>query len=197
MEARELRRMSFEEYRALEASSDERWSYVNGEAWAMAGASVEHNLVARNVLFALMKALEGRTCRALSEGQKIATPRTRAFHYADASVVCGPMLRDTTDDHAITNPVVIVEVLSPTTADYDRGGKFAHYRTIASFREYVVVDVDGRRVEHHARLETGQWLMTELSSGTLELAAIEVAIPLAELWIDLDHAVIGTAVTGV
>lgn len=180
--------MSVDEYIALDRAAEERWSYVNGEAWAMAGASIEHNLVARNLLFTLMKALEGRTCRPLGEGQKIATPQTRAFHYADASVVCGPMVRDEMDDHAITNPVVIVEVLSPTTADCDRGGKFAHYRTIPSFREYVIVDADGRRVEHHQRLETGQWLMTELANGTLELTSVEVAIPLAELWVDLDPA---------
>jgi len=195
MEARELRRMSFEEYRALEESSDELWEYVSGEAWAITSARPEHNLVARNVLVALTVALRGKKCVPYPERQKIATP-AGGYHYADASVICGPATRDQRDAHAITNPVVIVEVLSPTTADYDRGGKFAHYRTIASFREYVVVDVDGRRVEHHARLETGQWLMTELSSGTLELAAIEVAIPLAELWIDLDPAVIGAAATG-
>lgn len=179
--------MSYEEYRALEESSDELWEYVSGEAWAISSARPEHNLVARNALVALTVALRGKRCVPYPERQKIATP-ARGYHYADASVICGPATRDHRDAHAITNPVVIVEVLSPTTADYDRGGKFAHYRTIPSFREYVIVDADGRRVEHHQRLETGQWLMTEHASGTLELTSIEVAIPLSELWVDLDPA---------
>ncbi len=187
MDARRLHRVSVEEYVALDRESEERWEYVNGEAWDVSSARPEHNLVSGNVFAALRSALRGKPCLAFQQGQKVATPATHAYHYPDASVVCGPVIRDTRDEHAITNPTVIVEVLSPSTADYDRGGKFAHYRTIESLREYVVVYVDERLVEHHHRVEPRKWLMTELREGSLDLPSIEVSIPLSELWVDLDR----------
>lgn len=179
--------MSVSEYVELDRSSDERWEYVNGEAWAVSSARPEHNLVSGNVYVALRTALRGKRCLPFPERQKVATPATRSYHYSDASVVCGPLARDEHDDHAITNPVVIVEVLSRSTADYDRGGKPVRYRTLATLQEYVLVDVDARVVEHHRRLEPRKWLVTELHDGALELPSIEVAIPLDELWIDLDR----------
>lgn len=115
-------------------------------------------------------------------------PATRACHYPDASVVCGPPAFDERDEHAITNPVVLVEVRSPTTADYDRGGKYAHYRTLAEVRDYLVVYVEERLVEHHRRMiEPGKWLMTELREGTIELTSVDVHAPLAEIWVGLDR----------
>jgi len=90
MEVRDLRRMTVDAYVALDRSSEERWEYAGGEAWASAGASPEHGVVVRNVLVALVNALRDRPCLALPDGQKITTPRTRAYHYPDASVVCGP-----------------------------------------------------------------------------------------------------------
>lgn len=186
MEARNLRRVTLDEYLELDRRSEARWEYVNGEAWAMAGASPEHNLVVRNVVVALTAALRGRDCRAMPDGQKVTTAATGGHHYPDASVVCGPPAIDRGDPNAITNPTVIVEVLSPTTADYDRGGKFAHYRTLASFVEYVLVDLDARVVEHHRRLETGQWLFTEIRSGSLALDSVGVTLRCDDLWIDLD-----------
>jgi Uma2 family endonuclease len=187
MEARDLRKMSVSEYVELDRSSDERWEYVNGEAWAVSSARPEHNLVSGNVYVALRSALRGKPCLPFPEGQKISTPATRSYHYPDASVVCGPLTRDEHDAHSITNPVVIVEVLSRSTADYDRGGKLVHYRTLATLAEYVLVDVEARVVEHHRRLEPRKWLVTELHEGHLELPSIEVAVPLEELWVDLER----------
>lgn len=108
MEARELRRIGFEEYLALERASDERWEYVNGEAWAVGSARPEHNVVAGNAFAVLRAALRGKKCLAFHEAQKIATPATGAYHYPDVSVICGPPAFDARDEHAITNPVVIV-----------------------------------------------------------------------------------------
>lgn len=186
MEARDLRRVTFEEYLALDRAGDGRWEYVDGSAWLMAGASPEHNLVVRNVMVGLTSKLRGRDCRAMPDGQKISTPTTRAHHYPDASVVCGPAELDPDDEHAIMNPRLVVEVLSPTTADYDRGGKLVHYRTIASFEEYVVIDPEARRVEHQRRLDTGQWLFTAIVGRDVELESIGVTLAWDELWTDLD-----------
>lgn len=187
MAASDLRRISVDEYVALDRASEERWEYVNGEAFAMAGASPEHNLVAANVASALRAALRGGPCLAMSEGQKIATPRTKAYHHPDVVVVCGTPRYDERDDHAIVGPTLLVEVLSPTTADYDRGGKLVHYRTIESLADYLIVSLEDRSVEHHHRIEAGKWLVTEHHDGAVELESIGVTLQLADLWADLDR----------
>lgn len=187
MEARGLRTMSLEDYLALDRSDEARWEYVNGAAWAMAGATPEHNLVVRNIVVALTNSLRGRDCWAMPDGQKLVTAATRGHHYPDAIVLCGDARFDRSDEHGITNPTLLVEVSSPSTADYDRGGKFAHYRSLESLLEYVIVDPSTRTVEHHRKLEPGQWLLTELGSGPVELPSIGVSLAWDDLWIDLDR----------
>lgn len=186
MHARDVRRMTLAEYVALDLESDERWEYANGEAWATRGATPEHTMVVRNVSLRLGSALEGKPCRLLLDGQKIATPRTGAYHYPDASVVCVPPRFDEADDRAIVNPTVLVEVLSPTTADYDRGGKLAHYRTIETLKDYLLVSWEARMVEHHHRMSPDQWLVTIVRQGSVELESIGVSLSLDDLWRDLD-----------
>lgn len=188
MEARDARRLSFDEYLALDRGGAARFEYVNGEAFAMAGGRPEHAVVTGNVYLALRSALRGKPCLALNESPKIATPRTGAYHYPDASVVCGDPVRDARDENAFVNPTVLVEVLSPATADYDRGGKLVHYRTLETLREYLVVDEAARLVEHHVRLETGeQWLLTIRRSGTFELASVGAHIEVEALWADVER----------
>ncbi|AKF11095.1 Uma2 family endonuclease [Sandaracinus amylolyticus] len=188
MEARDLRRMTVEEYIALDRGSDERWEYVNGEAFAMAGGSPQHVAVVGNVYFALRTALRGKPCVAFGEGLKISTPRTRAYHYPDAIVVCGALRHDERDDRAIVNPTLIVEVLSPSTADYDRGGKLVHYRSIDSFTDYLLVSIEDRTVEHHHRIEPGKWLVTTgVREGVVDLESVGATLVVAELWTDLDR----------
>jgi Uma2 family endonuclease len=188
MEARDLRRISIDEYIALDRASDERYEYVNGEAFAMAGGRPEHAVVTRNVIIALAASLRGKLCLALNESQKIATPRTAAYHYPDASVICGDPVRDARDENAFVNPTLLVEVLSPTTADYDRGGKFVHYRSLESLREYLVVDEGARLVEHHERQGDGDtWLMTVRRGGHFALRSIDATLSIADLWVDVDR----------
>ena len=188
MEARDRRRMTLAEYVALEAGTDERWEYVDGEVFVLA-ARPEHTHVKGRVYLLLVRALEGKPCFALGDGAKVSTRKTRSYHYPDASVFCGPLVRDPGDENALENPTVIVEVLSPSTADYDRGGKFAHYRTLASLREYVVVAIDTRSVVRYRRLPSGEWLMTELEGGNLELSSIDVRLTIADLWVDLERVI--------
>lgn len=188
MAARELRKMSIEDYIAFDRASEERIEYVDGEAFAMSGGRPEHAVVTGNLDAALRASLRGKPCFALNQSQKIATPRTGAYHYPDASVICGPPLRDARDQNAFVNPTALFEVLSPTTADYDRGGKFVHYRTLASLREYVVVDESARLVEHHVRQGDGdQWLMTAHASGILDLTSIGGSLRIEELWQDVER----------
>jgi Uma2 family endonuclease len=186
MAAPDLRRMPLSDYLELDRTSEEPWEYVNGEAYVMS-AKPAHNKVKLNVAVALQLALTGLRCFPMPDGQKVATPTTGAYHYPDVTVFCGPLVLDADDDHAATNPTVIVEVLSPTTEDYDRGGKFRHYRSLDSFEEYVLVSPEGRWVEHHRRVGPGQWLMTELRAGDLVLASIGATMPIDVFFADLDR----------
>lgn len=179
--------MTVDEYVPLDRASEARWEYAGGEAWAMAGASPEHSIVARNVIVALANALAGKSCLAFPDGQKIATARTRGYHYPDASVVCGPPRYDRDDDRAITNPTLIVEVLSPSTADYDRGGKLAQYRTLESLEEILLVAWESRVVEHHRRVGPEQWLVTLCRAGPIALPSIAIELDVPSLWTDLDR----------
>jgi len=187
MEAVDIQRMSLQDYVALDRATDERWEYVDGEAFIVKAASPGHNIVKGNVFVALKAALRDRPCLAMPDGQKVSTRRTRAYHYPDALVVCDSPRYDPDDAYAIENPTLIVEVLSPTTADYDRGGKFVHYRTLASLLEYVIVSLEPRLVERHRKLERGEWLMTEIEEDAIELSSIGVQLAWDDLWRDLDR----------
>jgi Uma2 family endonuclease len=187
MEAVDQRKMSLEAYVAFDRRAEEPWEYVDGEAFLVTSASPQHNIVKRNVIVALTAALRGGTCLAMPDRQKVSTRRTRAYHYPDALVVCDAPRYDPDDEYAIENPTLLVEVLSPTTADYDRGGKFVHYRILASLREYVLVSVEPRLVERHRKLERGEWLLTEFHEGEIELSSVGVKLAWDDLWRDLDR----------
>ena len=179
--------MSMDEYLALDREDDARWEYVNGEAYAMAGGSTAHARAAGNVYAALDRALDGKPCLPFTDAQKIATTRTAAYHYPDVSVVCPPFTRDAKDTHALTSPVVLFEVLSPNTRAYDQGDKFAHFRSIDTLTDYVLVDPDARMVEHRKKISVDQWLSTFLSGGALALASLEITLPIESFWKDLDR----------
>jgi Uma2 family endonuclease len=132
--------MTEEQYLAMERIAPEKHQYLRGRMWTMPGGSYEHNLIAANIASLLHRQLEHTDCRVLSSDMRIYSPAAGLFTYADASVVCGkPEFRTGTRDNLL-NPVLIVEVLSPSTRDYDEKEKFEHYRSIESFRYYVTVE---------------------------------------------------------
>lgn len=188
MEARQLRQMSEDEYLALDGDGETRWEYVNGEAFECMAARAEHNLAVANVLRALGNALAKGPCVVLASQQKVATRATRAFHYPDVTVVCGPLERHPKDENVVTNPSLLVEVLSPTTADYDRGAKFDHYRTLPSLVEILYVSVEARTVEHRRREAGGAWTQRWYSTGEVPLASASASLLVEELFEKLDLA---------
>jgi Uma2 family endonuclease len=180
-------RISEDEYLARERASATKNEYVNGEVIAMSGASLGHNLVAANLTGSLRERLRDRPCFVLPSDQRLYVRATRMRAYPDVTVVCGTPEMDDKDRMSVLNPVVLVEVLSPSEA-FDRGAKFAHYRHVVSLQEYVLVSVEDRRVEHYRRLEGGQWLLTEVvaPTATVQFPALGVDLPLSEIFAKLD-----------
>lgn len=141
------------------------------------GGSVRHSLLAGNFHIELGVALRGRPCRVFTSDLRNRVQATGLGTYPDLSVVCGRVVMDPEDDHSLVNPVVLVEVLSPTTARYDRTEKFDHYKQIPSLQEYVLVAQDRVRVLRWRRLPTGGWYYDELEAGqTLELTSLGVSL---------------------
>ncbi len=163
--AAEAIRLTYEEYLALEASTGVRHQYVDGVAYAMVGSDPEHAQVSANVITALGNLLRGGSCRVYSSDLKLRIPATGNGYYADAAVVCGRPSRHPGDAIAVTNPTLLVEVLSPSTETFDRGDKFSDYQELPSLRHYLLVATGTRRVEHYRRNDDGTWIYSALGRG--------------------------------
>jgi Uma2 family endonuclease len=174
-----------QEYLALERRAETKSEYLRGEMFAMAGASREHNLIASNVNRELGQQLRERPCEVYQADMRVKVSSTGLYTYPDVTVVCGEPEFEDAEVDTLLNPIVLVEVLSSSTADYDRGGKATHYRSLPSLQEYVLISQDQALVEHYARQGPDQWLLTEKHSldDTLVLASIDCRLPLAEIYL--------------
>lgn len=177
---------SEQEYLFLEAQSAIRHEYLGGEVFAMAGARPEHNDIAAAITGALVLLLRGRRCRAFSSDQRIYVRATGLYTYPDGGVKCGPGTIHN-DGMSLLDPVLLVEVLSESTRDYDRGAKLEHYKAIPALRHVLLVESTARRVEHHHRLEGGPWTLTTVTDGAVDLAALGGSIPLDEIYLPDDR----------
>lgn len=173
---------TYAEYLAYERDSGLKHEYEDGEILAMAGGSRRHNALASRVSAALEM---GRKtgCVAFQSDQKVRVLATGKATYPDASVVCGPIEGDPADPTGVTvtNPKVLVEVLSPSTEQEDRGNKWQHYQLIPSLDEYVLVSQAEARVERYRRLPSGAWEYTDVTDGVLQLST-GATIDLAKLY---------------
>jgi len=176
---------SFSEYVRLADESNVRLEFSDGEIYAMAGGTPEHAEIASNVIALLKVQLATKRCRVPGSDVRIRVPATGLASYPDVSVVCGEIRVDPEDDKTVTNPVVIVEVLSPTTEGYDRGEKLTHYKRLDTLRDIVLIDHDRERVELWSRPEHGEWTRTEAGpDGTVELRSIGCALSVEDLYRD-------------
>ena len=179
-------RLASEEYLAIERAAEFKSEFYDGVMYAMSGASYEHNLINVNLLANLHNQLRGGPCRALVNDLRTSLTQGN-YAYPDIVVVCGkPEFIDDQFD-TITNPRVIIEVLSPSTQKWDRGGKFAHYQRIATLQHYILVGQDGPAVERRDRQADDSWLTTGISwpDGILTLGSIGTAVPLSEIYLDV------------
>lgn len=174
-----------QEYLARERQAETKSQYFQGEVFAMTGASREHNLIAGNALTALNQRLRDGDCEVYPSDMRVKVSPTGLYTYPDVVVACGePQFEDAELD-TLVNPKVLFEVLSPSTADYDRGGKFTQYRRLPSLHEYVLISQDRPLVEHYVRQPKNQWMLTEIESleDTLVLPSIDCELPLAEIYL--------------
>jgi Uma2 family endonuclease len=170
-------RMTYAEYVAAEAVGDVRHEYLAGDVRAMAGGTIEHGGLAVAVAREIGLALRGKPCRAFSSDVRVRIRETDLATYPDLSVVCGQLETAPDDADAITNPILLVEVLSDSTEAYDRGAKWAHYRRIASLRDYVLVSQAEPLIEVYRRTAGGRFELFEARAGeTIELASIDAQL---------------------
>lgn len=179
--------LSPEEYLHAERLAPHKSEYADGELFAMAGTSMFHSQIASNIIRAAGNRLKGKPCNVLGSDMRV-SPTGKYYFYPDVSIVCGqPKLLDGHQD-TLLNAQVIFEVLSESTGDYDRGGKFVQYRKMTSLRDYVLVSQDKVFVEHHTRQPNGTWLLSEYTQLTdqLPLVSVEISIPLSEVYEGVD-----------
>lgn len=176
------------EYLALEETAVEKSEYVDGQIRAMSGGSEPHAAIPVNIGAELKAALRGRGCRVLSSDMKVWA--AGAFYYPDLSVVCGPSTYRGRNKHTITNPVLVVEVLSPSTESKDRGGKFIRYQQIETLRSYLLVSQTDPRVEMFERGENGHWdyaMVTGLDS-MIAMPSLNITLALSEIYDQVDFS---------
>ncbi|BAZ05420.1 Uma2 family endonuclease [Calothrix sp. NIES-3974] len=177
------RRYSLDEYRTIEEKAEGRREYRDGEIVPMPGGTLKHSRIGRNILTYLDYVLRDSQFEAINSDLRLWIPEYRRGVYPDVMIFEGePQLNEHRNDEVL-NPVVIVEVLSPSTADYDRQAKFRIYRSIPCFREYLLVEQDEPFVEHYSKQAQG-WLLTDFNrlEQSICLESVKVELPLTEIY---------------
>lgn len=172
-----------EDYLTLERNALYKSEFHNGEIFAMTGASRKHNLIAFNIAGELRAQLKNRPCEAYIADMRVKATKAHSYHYPDIAVVCGtPQFEDAHVD-TLLNPTLLIEVLSPSTEAYDRGGKFAHYRKIASLCEYLLVTQDQPSIERYLR-QGEVWILSEAVDigASVSLESIGCTLSLREVY---------------
>lgn len=182
----EKHRYTLSEYLRYEQEAVDRHEYRDGEIIAMAGGTYCHSLIVANVIRELGNALKGKPCRVLESNLRVRSPRVPLYSYPDANIVCGEPQFDANDPsgQTITNPRVLIEVLSPSTEAYDRGAKFNGYRQLESLEEYILIGQDAPRIESFFRQSDSSWLFTPVNGldAMVRLKSLGLELPLAEIY---------------
>jgi Uma2 family endonuclease len=172
-----------EEYLTLERCASYKSEFHDGQIYAMTGASRKHNLITFNIARELGIQLKKRPCEAYINDMRVKAAKARSYHYPDIAVVCAPPQFEDAYIDTLLNPTLLIEVLSPSTEAFDRGGKFAHYRKIGSLQEYLLVAQDQASIERYARLGD-VWILSEAVGfeASLSLDSIDCTLSLREVY---------------
>jgi Uma2 family endonuclease len=176
------RRYSVDDYFSLEEGSTVRHEFLNGEIFAMAGGTLAHNQITANIIGGLGAALKGRPCRALGSDMRLLTPGG-LLTYPDVMVICGSVELAHGRRDVVTNPIVLVEVLSDATRAYDLGEKFELYKAIPTLRAYLAVEQRAIGIQYFRR-EGSSWGVTNIDAGdqVVSLPSIDVRLPVADVY---------------
>ncbi len=179
--------ISPEAYLSQERAAQSKSEYWEGRIFSTSGGSEQHCLIAMNLGASLWQQLKGRSCRTYGSDMRIATSTGKRYFYPDLSVICGPTHFHDEHKDTATNPTVIVEVLSESTAAYDRGPKFLSYQGIATLQEYLLVHADQTLVEHYLRRPDESWIYQKLEGLTanLILPSIRCSLNLEEVYLSV------------
>ena len=187
MQAKKLDKVSIEEYIAIEEANDIKYEYRNGSIYAMAGGTLNHGFICGNIYSGIKVSLraKGKKCTAMNSELKLRIEVKNSYVYPDTMVVCGDIETSDRKPDAVTNPTVIVEVLSKSTAAYDRGDKFYLYRQIESLREYVLIEQEKAEIEVYSK-KGDLWQITRFSGLDTELflSSINIKLSLSEIYED-------------
>ncbi len=180
---------TLEEYAELEKNSEERLEYFEGNVWSMAGASITHETIISNLDFGLRTKLQGSKCRVFLSNTRVKIPIYPPYRYPDLSALCGQIEVEIFSGlEVLINPSLIVEVLSPSTADFDLSDKFTYYKSIESFTEYLLVDQDKPHVIHYTKQSADAWLQREYNdlNDKIHLSSVDCEISVTEIYLDVE-----------
>jgi Uma2 family endonuclease len=177
---------SIQEYLEMENEALEKHEYYKGEIFAMSGAGARHNIISVNILISLGISLKGKKCRPYGSDMRINIPENTLFTYPDISIFCGEVKTLKEDQNTATLPIAIIEILSPSTRNYDRGVKFMLYRAIPSLTDYILIESESIHVEHFAINKEGLWQLKELNNPGEEifLETLSIKLSLEEIYED-------------
>ncbi|MBU1665603.1 MAG: Uma2 family endonuclease [Gammaproteobacteria bacterium] len=187
MQLAEKHSFSEAEYLAFEEASAIRHEYVGGEAYAMSGGTLRHNRIALNTASLLLSRLAGKPCQVFMSDVKLHVARDSAYYYPDVMATCGEQTGAANESQVVNDPLLVIEVISPSTEGTDRREKLAAYRHLPSLREYALISQDTQQVEIFRRQGDINWLYITYEPGDMvEFAAVGVTLPIADLYAGTD-----------
>jgi Uma2 family endonuclease len=175
---------TIQEYLEMEKDSLEKHEYYKGEIFAMAGAGTRHNVIFKNIFGNLFIGLKGKRCQPYGSDFRVHIPENTLFTYPDISIYCGDVTISKEDEDTATGPTAIIEILSPSTKNYDRGEKFMLYRGIPALKEYILVDSESIHVEHFSLNKEGLWQLKEHNTPEekIVIETLNVQLPLEDIY---------------
>lgn len=178
------RKFTVEEYLEMDRASDQKHEYYQGEIFAMSGAGLKHNIIFRNLYGKLANALEGKPCEPYGSNMRVHIPDNTLFTYSDFSIFCRDLMEDGEENDIFIQPTVLIEILSPSTRNYDRGTKFKLYRDIPTLKAYVLVDSEAISVEIFRLNESRYWQLEEYKKmdEIIQIHTIDFQLNLEELY---------------
>ncbi|WP_293313473.1 Uma2 family endonuclease [Pedobacter sp. UBA5917] len=182
--AYQKRRYTVEEYLEMEKESTEKHEYFQGDIFAMSGAGFKHNILFSNIFLAVGNKLKGKSCNIFGSDMRMNIPENTLFTYPDISIYCDDVKHIDIDEETFILPTVIIEILSPSTKNYDRGKKFNLYKDIPSLKEYIMIDSESVSVEAYYINEEKEWILNDYKeiSDTFTLVSMGFDVALADIY---------------